>query len=178
MPRAFSPYMEPTVIESPAEPEVVPRSFEEFFHAERDRLYGTLWLVTRNRHEAEEISQDAFLKVWERWDEVREMAEPAGYLCRTAMNVWRSRGRRTSVALRKAVRALPPDDELAAIDERDVVVRTLAVLTPRQRAAIVLVDLLGFTSEEAGNALGVRPSTVRVLAARARTTLREGMDRR
>jgi hypothetical protein len=51
--------MEPSVIESPTEPEVFLRSFEEFFHAERDRLYGTLWLVTRNRHEAEEISQDA-----------------------------------------------------------------------------------------------------------------------
>jgi DNA-directed RNA polymerase specialized sigma24 family protein len=36
---------------------------------------------------------------------------------------------------------------------------------------------LGFTSEEAGTALGVRASTVRVLAARARTALQEGMER-
>ncbi len=134
--------------------------------------------MTPNRHEAEEISQDAFLRIWERWDDVRVMAEPAGYLYTTAMNLWRSRGRRGAVAVRKVVRILPADDELAAIDDRDVVVRTLAILTPRQRAAIVLVNLLGLTSEEAGRALGVRPSTVWVLAARARSSLREGMGDR
>jgi RNA polymerase sigma factor (sigma-70 family) len=93
------------------------------------------------------------------------------------MNVWRSRGRRAAVALRKAVRILPTDDGLAAVEEREDVIRVLAPLTPRQRAAIVLTDLLGFTSEEAGDALGVKASTVRVLAARARAALKEGMDR-
>lgn len=43
------------------------RSFEVFFLAQRDGVYGALWLVTRDRQEAEEIAQDAFLKLWERW---------------------------------------------------------------------------------------------------------------
>jgi RNA polymerase sigma-70 factor (ECF subfamily) len=75
------------------------------------------------------------------------------------------------------VRVLPADDGLAEVESRDTVVRALARLTPRQRAALVLTDLLGFTSEEAGVALGVRASTVRVLAGRARTALQEGMER-
>jgi DNA-directed RNA polymerase specialized sigma24 family protein len=49
--------------------------------------------------------------------------------------------------------------------------RALGALTPSQRAALVLVDLLDMTSTEAAVALGVRPSTVRVLAARGRATL-------
>jgi RNA polymerase sigma-70 factor (ECF subfamily) len=53
------------------------------------------------------------------------------------------------------------------------VVRAMAPLTPAQRAAVVLVDVLGLNSEEAGEALGIRPSTVRVLAARGRAALRE-----
>jgi RNA polymerase sigma-70 factor (ECF subfamily) len=153
-------------------------TFEELFLAEHRDLHGSLWLVTRNRHEAEEIAQDAFLRVWERWDRVREMENPTGYLYATAMNAWRSRVRRAAVAVRKAIHALPPDDALAAIEEREAIVRALARLTQRQRAAIVLTDLLGFSSQEAAEALGVRASTVRVLAKRARDALREGMAER
>jgi len=88
------------------------------------------------------------------------------------------RVRRASVAVRKAIHALPPDDAIAAVEERETVVRALARLTPRQRAAIVLTELLEFSSDEAAEALGVRPSTVRVLAKRARDALREGMAER
>jgi RNA polymerase sigma factor (sigma-70 family) len=47
----------------------------------------------------------------------------------------------------------------------------LSSLTPRQRAVVVLRDVLGLTSAEAAEALGIRPSTVRVLGARARAVL-------
>jgi uncharacterized cupredoxin-like copper-binding protein len=63
-------------------------SFEEFFEAERVRLYRVLFAITGSRPEAEDISQDAFLRVWERWERVREMDDPAGYLHRTAVNVF------------------------------------------------------------------------------------------
>jgi RNA polymerase sigma factor (sigma-70 family) len=69
------------------------------------------------------------------------------------------------------VRAAPPPDPLQAVDDRDEVVRALGRLTARQRSALVLTDLLEMTSEDAARALGIRASTVRVLAARARTTL-------
>jgi hypothetical protein len=48
--------------------------FEAFFLDHYEDMFGALWLVTRSRDEAQEIAQDAFLKVWERWDRVREMA--------------------------------------------------------------------------------------------------------
>jgi RNA polymerase sigma factor (sigma-70 family) len=147
--------------------------FEAFFLAHHLALYRALWLVTRNRHEAEEVMQEAFVRMWAKWPKVARVPDPEGYLYRTAMNVFRSRVRRAKVAVRKAARTLPPDDLLAAVEERDAVVRALAPLTPRQRAAVVLTDVLGLTSEEAATALGVRPSTVRVLAARARTRLRD-----
>jgi RNA polymerase sigma factor (sigma-70 family) len=169
---------QPTAVEGVIRQEPLPETFEDFFLAERDGLYRALWLVTRNRHEAEEIAQEAFLKVWERWGTVGGLADPSGYLYRTAMNVWRSRGRRAALALRKVAHTVPHDDDMRAVEERDLVVRALARLTPRQRAAIVLVDLLGLTSEAAGHALGVRPSTVRVLAARARAAVKEGMEER
>jgi DNA-directed RNA polymerase specialized sigma24 family protein len=43
--------------------------------------------MTRNGHEAEEVMQDPFLRLWERWSRVRDEPDPVGYLYRTAMNV-------------------------------------------------------------------------------------------
>ena len=151
--------------------------FEVFFEQHHERLFRALWLLTRNRQEAEEVMQDAFLRLWERWD-VAGGPDPAGYLYRTAMNVWRSRLRRAAVAARNVIHHSPGDDQIAEIEERDAVVRALAPLPPRQRAAIVLMDVLDLSSERAGEVLGIRPATVRVLAARARAALAKEMEDR
>lgn len=55
--------------------------------------------MTRNRFEAEEFGQDAFLSVYERRDRVAKMDEPTGYLYRTAMNAFRSWHRRSPTPL-------------------------------------------------------------------------------
>ena len=137
-----------------------------------------LWLMTRNRHEAEEIAQEAFLRVWERWERVSAIPQPGptGYLYRTAVNAFRSRLRRARVAMRRAARAMPVDDELAAVESREAVVRALAPLPPAQRAAIVLLDVLGLSSEEAAAVLGAKPVTLRVRATRGRAALRAAME--
>jgi RNA polymerase sigma-70 factor, ECF subfamily len=95
---------QPTVSPPVAEPGM---DFEGLVEAEHGPLYGSLCLITRDRAEAEDVMQEAFLKVWERWDRVREMADPTGYLYRTAMNLYRKRLRRASLVLRRAVRSRP-----------------------------------------------------------------------
>jgi RNA polymerase sigma factor (sigma-70 family) len=150
--------------------------FADFFEAEHRTLYRRMWLVCGDRNEAEEIVQDSFLRIWERWDRVREIDDPTGYLYRTAMNVFRSRYRRGLLVLRRAVGQAPAADEFAAADARETVRRVLATLTPRQRAAIVLVELLGFSSSEAGKVLGIRPGTVRALASQGRAAFRDVLE--
>jgi RNA polymerase sigma-70 factor, ECF subfamily len=149
------------------------RSFEELFDSEHARLFGALCLVTGDRHEAEEIMQDAFLRVWERWDRISGLDDPQAYLFRTAMNVFRNRYRRAALAVRRTVSLAPTEDAFATVEDRDVVVRTLRDLTSDQRAAVVLTAYVGLTSEEAGRALGMRAGTVRTLATRARAAIRE-----
>jgi RNA polymerase sigma-70 factor, ECF subfamily len=156
----------------PVHPLPVELSFDEFFEVERGRLFGALIIVTGNRAEAEELLQDAFLKVWERWERVAVMDEPVGFLYRTALNLHRKRIRRAAVALRKGMDLLPDADELAVVETRDEAVRLLGRLTPRERAAIVVTAYLGYSSEEAGRLLGISAQTVRVLTSRARATLR------
>jgi RNA polymerase sigma-70 factor (ECF subfamily) len=151
--------------------------FETLFEAERDRLYRALCLVTRNRHEAEDLTQDAFIRVLERWDRVATMEDPRGYLYRTAMNVFRRSYGRALLAAKRSMYLVPPDDAIVEIDELDAAVRALAGLSPRQRAAVVLVDLLGFRSEEAARMLGIRASTLRMHTSRAHALLKETMPR-
>jgi RNA polymerase sigma-70 factor (ECF subfamily) len=148
-------------------------SFEEFFQIEYTRLFRSLCLVTGSRDDAEEVSQNAFLKLLERWDRVGSMDDPTGFLYRTAMNEFRSRYRSTARAVRRAISSPRPDDAFEAVEDRDVVIQALRTLIPQQRAAVVLTALLGYSSEEAGHMLGMRPATVRTLSSRARSAMRQ-----
>ena len=153
-----------------------PRDFRAFFEDEHGRLFKTLYFVTGDRNDAADLMQDAFVKLWERWDRIEEVDDPVAYLYRVALNATRMRSR----ALRRAVlRPLPftaMSDPFEEVDLREDVGSMLRSLTPRQRAALVLVDLYGYDSTEAGRILGVRPSTVRALATQGRAALRsEGM---
>jgi len=169
-------------VEPPAAtPAGVPAAFDAFFRTHHAGVFASFRLLAHDGAEAEEIAQEAFLRVWQRWDRVAAMERPDGYLYRTAMNVWRSRRRRAAVAIRRLgrrVRALEGATEggVPAVEDRDAVVRALAGLSERQRAAFVLTEGLDLTSEEAGEAMGVAASTVRVLVARAREALRTNTD--
>ena len=152
-------------------------AFEDFFEAERRQLFRALCLMTGDQGEAEELTQDAFLAVWERWDRVRDMERPTGYLYRVAMNGFRSRRRRVARAARLVVRPHRTVDPYEGADLRDAILRALDRLGGRQRAAVVLTDYLGYTSPEAARLLGIEPTTVRSLAAEARAAMKQELER-
>jgi DNA-directed RNA polymerase specialized sigma24 family protein len=54
--------------------------FESFYLAHRVRLFRALVVMTRDVHAAEEVAQDSFVRIWERWERVRRMDDPTGYL--------------------------------------------------------------------------------------------------
>ena len=68
-----------------AEVTLMTEPFEDLVRAESARLFRALYLITGNRHESEEIMQDAFLALWERWDRVGSMDDPTGYLAFLAL---------------------------------------------------------------------------------------------
>jgi RNA polymerase sigma-70 factor (ECF subfamily) len=151
-------------------------TFEAFFRSHHARLFGALSIATGDGMEAEELMQEAFVRVLTRWARVRGHPDPPGYLYRTAFNLFRDRKRAALVAARRRVGILQADDAFARVDERETVANALKGLSRRQRAAIVLTELLDMSSEEAGELLGVRPSTVRTLASQARTALRRSLE--
>jgi hypothetical protein len=80
-------------------------SFEAFFDAEWPRLFRALLLLTGNAHEAEDLTQGAFLKLLERWDALDHGTDLEGYLFRTAPSTTSGGPVASSGALGRAVPA-------------------------------------------------------------------------
>ncbi len=143
-----------------------------FFAEEHRKVFKALYFVTGNRADAAELMQDAFLKLWERWDTIDNIDDPTAYLFRVALNGSRMRARSARRAARRVVSPTSSFDPFDEIDIREDVHQLLLGLAPRQRAALILLDLYGYGSEEAARIMGIRPSTVRALATQGRTVLR------
>jgi RNA polymerase sigma-70 factor (ECF subfamily) len=155
-----------------------PDAFEDFFHQEYPRLARALLLVTGSGPEAEDVVQEAMVRALERWTRVREMESPAGYVYRIAVNLHRRRLRR---ALRETQAsgggAAVNTDPTEIAETREQVLQALKCLSTDQRVALVLVEWLGLSPEEAGRVLGIKAVSVRGRLYRARTTLKECLGR-
>jgi RNA polymerase sigma factor (sigma-70 family) len=152
-------------------------SFEGFYLANERRLFRALFVLTGSRDEAEDLAQAAFCRVWERWGRVSQLDDPVGYLFRTAFNGHHSTTRRAVRAARRLVDVLahstpaPEPEPAVRAADRDHVARALALLTPRQRDAVVLTQLLDCDAADAARIMRIRPATVRVLVSQARAVL-------
>jgi RNA polymerase sigma-70 factor (ECF subfamily) len=171
---------QPTPVEVDREPAGThDTSFEDFFAKEWVRLFRALLLITGSKHEAEDVTQGAFLKLLEHWDRLDHCADLQGYLFRTALNSYRSLYRRSRLA---AKRVLAPGraeaDPLEQVAEREGAVRLLFALTPRQREAIVLTGIEGMDYRQAGELLGIKEATVRALVSQARARFAEQTEAR
>jgi RNA polymerase sigma-70 factor (sigma-E family) len=147
--------------------------FEGFFHAEHQRLFQALYLLTGNRHEADDLVQEALMRAYERWDRVGSMDSPVGYVYRTALNLYRSRLRKAAVRARRVFASIPTADASESVAISDEVHRALAAIPDAQREALVLTDWLGLDSEEVGRVLGIDASSVRGRLHRGRDSLRK-----
>jgi RNA polymerase sigma-70 factor (ECF subfamily) len=149
-----------------------PPDFATFFAEEHAGLLKLLFFVTGSRADAADLMQDAFLKLWERWDRLDRVSDPKAYLFRVALNGSRMRARAARRAARRLAGLAASFDPFDEVNVREDVRQMLLALSPRQRAALVLLDMYGYGSEEAGRIMGIRPSTVRALATQGRAVLR------
>jgi RNA polymerase sigma factor (sigma-70 family) len=149
--------------------------FEAFFRGEHERLFQTLVLVCGDRSEAEEVAQEAMARAFERWDRVVKADSPAAYVYRIALNLNRRRLRRAELIRRRGQDLTPtqPVDPAAAVEARAEARRALAALPVGLREALVLVEWVGLSAEEAAPVLGIEAVSVRGRLHRARQKLSE-----
>lgn len=151
------------------------RELAEFCHAEHRRLVGSLSLYCRDRLVAEELAQEALVRVISNWDTVRLLDSPSAWAHRVAINLANSYLRRRLAERRavrrwsaRAARAQPHQDPATVLAVRTAV----AGLPKRERAVIVLRFLVDLSVREVSELLGCPEGTVKSLTARALASLR------
>ena len=140
-------------------------SFEDFYGLHYRPMVRLARALVDTSECAEEIVQDALVKVYERWN---RLDQPAGYLRVAVVNGARSELRRREVRRRVGLRARP----VVASAERDYLIDSLDRLSPRQRTALVLRFYAQMSERETAEAMGVRPGTVKSLVSRGLAELR------
>lgn len=149
------------------------QAFSELFGRHRPRLYRLARRRSRTAEDADDALQDAMLAAHRGAAGFRHDAAVSSWLHRIVVNACADRMRRN--AARPTV-ALPDDDwpvpDTTGRVETSVVVRqALLRLSVEQRAAVVAVDMLGYSVAEAARLLGVAEGTVKSRCARARSRL-------
>ena len=144
-------------------------TFDGLFAAKRVQMVRLATLLVGSPAIAEEVVQDAFTSVNERWETVER---PGAYLRASVVNGCAGILRRRTIEQRyQAVRIEVAD---SAIPEQLIDLRrALDRLTDRQRLVVVLRYFVDLPDEEIADTLGVRPATVRSLAHRAVAALRK-----
>lgn len=145
-----------------------------FCTAVHPRLFAALVAATGDRHVAEDLAQEAIVRLCERWGSVREMASPEGWVFRVALNLARSRWRRLGTAARARHRLRV--EAAVPAEQPDVVTSTwvrdaVAALPPRQRQVIALRYFADLPVADTAVAMRCAEGTVKSLTAKATAAL-------
>lgn len=153
-------------------------SFEEFMAGALPGLLRFGYVLTGDRHRAEELAQAALVKTYRRWRHIRH-DQPLAYV-RTAMvntyTSWWRRGRRET-ALPAEFDGPAADSGASGYAERDAALRALMTLPARQRAVLVLRYYADLSEADIAETLGCSTGTVKSQSARALRTLRGRLAR-
>lgn len=149
------------------------------------RVYGMLYRMVGHREDAQDLAQDVFLKAYQRRHQLREAARVLPWLLRIASNAAIDFQRSRAVTrfpeewnddLQTDAGPLSPEQQLLRDERGQRLHRALRLLSPKERAAIVLRDLEGLSGIEVARALGCSPITVRTHIASARMKLRRALS--
>jgi RNA polymerase sigma-70 factor (sigma-E family) len=148
-------------------------SFEAFVAARGGSLLRYAFMLTHDAGRAEDLVQDALVKVHRRWGRVAEVEQPDAYVRRVVTNEFLSwRRRRSSSETPSVPSTAVVVDPALAVDDRDQMWRALATLPHRQRAVMVLRFYEELTDPEIAALLDCALGTVSSLASRAVASLR------
>jgi RNA polymerase sigma factor (sigma-70 family) len=164
---------------------IVP-SWDEVVREHADRVYRLAYRLSGNKYDADDITQDVFIKVFRSLSSYKPQTFE-GWLHRITVNIFLDMVRRRG---RVKMQALPEDSERLKGEEASPeeiysdthldpdLQASLDELPPDFRAAVVLCDVEGLSYEEIGATLGVKLGTVRSRIHRGRQALKSSLERR
>jgi len=156
-----------------------------FYQEHRSDLVSYASRLLKNSSKAEEVVQDALIRVLLATPELKSQQQAFAYMRKTVENlcldVFRLEGRQPNLVVLDdataeidARLATPDNSELiAAADDAAIIRQALSLLSPAERAALVMWEMEGRSTEEIARELGIKESSVRHTVSRARTSLRK-----
>jgi RNA polymerase sigma-70 factor (ECF subfamily) len=157
-------------------------AFEQLYRDNVRRIFALCYRLAGNGDLAEELTQDVFVRAWQKLPSFRGDSALSTWLHPLAINVALSERR----SRRRRLARVTPTDDLAAFENADNTPspvpevgldldRALALLPDGARAVFVLHDVEGYRHEEIAEMTGVAPGTSKAQLHRARRLLREAL---
>ncbi len=163
-----------------------PKWFSELVRDHLRRVFALLYRMVGNHADAQDLAQEVFLKAFQRRHQLRDPDRALPWLLRIASNTaidfqrGRTAERRTEPwgeGVEPASLTPSPEQQLVWKQREQRLHEALRVLSPKERAAIVLRDLEGLSGAEVASALGCSQITVRTHIASARIKLRRVLEK-
>src|SRR5262245_60691923 len=159
-------------------------AFDQIVLGHQHRVVALAWRMLGNQDDARDAAQEAFLRIYKHIKKFDLAQDFSGGLYRIVVNVGRdlARKRRGNVSsfeaeieagtIAEPLSPLNTETAAMAAQEQAIVLKALATLTEKERAAIVLRDLEGLPTDEVAQILGSSPTTVRSQISSARAKIR------
>ena len=150
-------------------------SFEDLYRSHVQDARKVAYLSIGDAAQAEDIVQEAFIRVLGRYGELRKPASFRSYLLRTVLSLCKNHFRRA--ALERDRQPLPQPSVAVGIERYDDLIDALRRLPHRQRDAVVLRYCEDLTESDTAEILQTSTKAVQSLVARGLTTLRKEVER-
>ncbi|HEU5349456.1 MAG TPA: sigma-70 family RNA polymerase sigma factor [Ktedonobacterales bacterium] len=157
-------------------------TFEDLLAGRETDIFGYLWRLTGDEQTAYDLCQETFLRAWQQFGKIRHYEQPGAWLFRVATNLALNAIERRSHASERVVPLREDhhpsvEDASGRIARFDQIHQTLLRLSARERIALVLREVEGFSSGEIAQALDISANSVRMLLSRARAHFRQHYER-
>ena len=152
------------------------------FAQEGTALVRLARLFTDDRNAAEDLVQEAFIRLHRSVDRIRDPDKAAPYLRSILLNLARDHNRRGLMSLRHAEALTPdsspeaPEDRVILNDQQSKVIEALEDLPPRQRECLLLRFYFDLTEREIGATLQISPNSVKTHCRRGMDSLRKNLE--
>lgn len=158
-----------------------------FVQAHLKRVFLIIYRIVGDVSDAQDLTQEAFIKALQRHDQLKDLDKAAHWLSRiatnTALDFLRRRGRYAATALDSIAEPVSdsefddPEERLLRREQHERLNALLACLTPRERIALVLRDVEGLPAEEVAERMNCGKATVRSHIANARIKFKKLLGR-
>ncbi|MGH3647848.1 MAG: SigE family RNA polymerase sigma factor [Micromonosporaceae bacterium] len=145
--------------------------FDAFYQGTRQRVVATMYALTGDLSEAQDVTQEAYARAWQRWRKVSGYDDPEAWVRTVARRIaysgWRKARNRVAAYRRHG----PAPPTTAPSEDTVALVTALRELPPEQRETVVLHHIVGLPVEQVARQMGVPTGTVKTRLARGRKAL-------